>query len=236
MVHQGCENQFGKELIDPSIASALLSFAVLFELRCGAFDFLRSRLLRYDLPSSSYRSYCRFIPIRGYDVQYSNSGDSRRSLALFTSEWYYWTDLLHLVSGNSLTATSSLTKSRVAPGAGLGVSEARQIGILLSGMELAPFTCLSETSALLYPEDPSKLNASSIPLAEIVGSGPIKTDAPLTTVAGRLPNDLHPWCGRTNFLFFCLTRRAFFRDLPFLFIIRHEKEKTNISSIVKSII
>ena len=32
--------------------------------------------------------------IRGYDVQYSNSGDSRRSIALFTSEWYYWTDLL----------------------------------------------------------------------------------------------------------------------------------------------
>ena len=24
----------------------------------------------------------------------SNSGDSRRSIALFTSEWYYWTDLL----------------------------------------------------------------------------------------------------------------------------------------------
>lgn len=41
MAHQGCENRFGKELIDPSIASALLSFAVLFELRCGAFDFLR---------------------------------------------------------------------------------------------------------------------------------------------------------------------------------------------------
>lgn len=36
-----------------------------------------------------------------------------------------------LASGNSLTAPSSLTKSRVAPGAGLGVSEARQIGILL---------------------------------------------------------------------------------------------------------
>ncbi|KAJ8746868.1 hypothetical protein K2173_010140 (mitochondrion) [Erythroxylum novogranatense] len=31
--------------------------------------------------------------IRCYDVPYSNSGDSRRSLALFTSEWYYWTDL-----------------------------------------------------------------------------------------------------------------------------------------------
>ncbi|CAK7328735.1 unnamed protein product [Dovyalis caffra] len=56
--------------------------------------FVRSRLLRYDLPSSSYRSYSRFIPIRCYDVPYSNSGDSRRSLALFTSECYYWTDLL----------------------------------------------------------------------------------------------------------------------------------------------
>ncbi|KAL5061616.1 hypothetical protein RYX36_023353, partial [Vicia faba] len=53
-----------------------------------------SRLLRYDLPSSSYRSYSRFIPIRCYDVPYSNSGDSRRSIALFTSEWYYWTDPL----------------------------------------------------------------------------------------------------------------------------------------------
>ncbi|KAJ8512254.1 hypothetical protein OPV22_002688 [Ensete ventricosum] len=48
---------------------------------------LRSRLLRYDPPSSSYRSYCRFIPIRGNDVQYSNCGDSRRSFALFTSKW-----------------------------------------------------------------------------------------------------------------------------------------------------
>ncbi|KAJ3668308.1 hypothetical protein LUZ60_018355 [Juncus effusus] len=55
--------------------------------------FVRSRFLRYDLPSSLYRSYCRFIPLRGYDVQYSNSGDSRRSIALFTSQWYYWTDL-----------------------------------------------------------------------------------------------------------------------------------------------
>ncbi|KAI5654001.1 hypothetical protein M9H77_31188 [Catharanthus roseus] len=43
-----------------------------------------SRLLRYDLPSSSYKSYSLFIPIRCYDVPYSNSGDSRRSLALFT--------------------------------------------------------------------------------------------------------------------------------------------------------
>ncbi|KAI3664544.1 hypothetical protein L1987_89696 [Smallanthus sonchifolius] len=49
-------------------------------------SFVRSRLFRYDLPSSSYRSYSRFIPIRCYDVPYSNSGDSRRSIALFTSE------------------------------------------------------------------------------------------------------------------------------------------------------
>ena len=38
--------------------------------------------------------YSHFIPIRCYDVPYSNSGDSRRSIALFTSEWYYWTDPL----------------------------------------------------------------------------------------------------------------------------------------------
>ncbi|KAL5065218.1 hypothetical protein RYX36_026955, partial [Vicia faba] len=44
-----------------------------------------SLLLRYDLPSSSYRSYSCFIPIRCYDVPYSNSGDSRRSIALFTN-------------------------------------------------------------------------------------------------------------------------------------------------------
>ncbi|GFQ00515.1 protein ycf2, partial [Phtheirospermum japonicum] len=30
------------------------------------------------------RAYSCFIPIRCYDVQYSNSGDSRRSIALFT--------------------------------------------------------------------------------------------------------------------------------------------------------
>ncbi|CAA7039596.1 unnamed protein product [Microthlaspi erraticum] len=46
---------------------------------------LECRLLRYDLPSSSYRSYSRFIPFRCYDVPYSNSGDSRRSIALFTT-------------------------------------------------------------------------------------------------------------------------------------------------------
>ncbi|CAF2379387.1 unnamed protein product, partial [Brassica napus] len=49
---------------------------------------------RYDLSSSSYRSYSRFIPFRCYDVPYSNSGDSRRSIALFTSEWDYWTDVV----------------------------------------------------------------------------------------------------------------------------------------------
>ncbi|KAK3189392.1 hypothetical protein Dsin_028953 [Dipteronia sinensis] len=38
----------------------------------------------HGLPSSSYRRYSRFIPIRCYDVPYSNSGDSRRSIALFT--------------------------------------------------------------------------------------------------------------------------------------------------------
>ncbi|PHU11129.1 hypothetical protein BC332_18059 [Capsicum chinense] len=57
-------------------------------------SFLRSQILRYDIPSSLYRSYSRFIPLHCYDVLYSNSGDSQRSIALFTSEWHYLTYLL----------------------------------------------------------------------------------------------------------------------------------------------
>ncbi|KAI3734161.1 hypothetical protein L6452_13624 [Arctium lappa] len=67
------------------IQSADFSTLVLPSLSTEAQSIL-SRLFRYDLPSSSYRSYSRFIPIRCYDVPYSNSGDSRRSIALFTIE------------------------------------------------------------------------------------------------------------------------------------------------------
>ncbi|KAI5659401.1 hypothetical protein M9H77_28196 [Catharanthus roseus] len=67
-------------LSSPALVSGLIvSFATL-----RFTSFVRSRLLRFDLPSSSYRSYSHFTPVRCYDIPYSNSEDSRRSLALFT--------------------------------------------------------------------------------------------------------------------------------------------------------
>ncbi|VYS71792.1 unnamed protein product [Arabidopsis thaliana] len=82
----------------------------------------RSRLLRYDLPGSSYRSYSRFIPFRCYDVPYSNSGDSRRSIALFTSEWDYWTDLLVTRSYAQILIGSWLFLTAMAIHLSLGVA------------------------------------------------------------------------------------------------------------------
>ncbi|MBA0605182.1 hypothetical protein Godav_017782, partial [Gossypium davidsonii] len=49
---------------------------LVFRDTLGLLLFIRSRLLCYDLSSSSYRSYSRFIPIHCYDIPYSNSEDS----------------------------------------------------------------------------------------------------------------------------------------------------------------
>lgn len=53
---------------------------------------------RYDLPGGSYRSYSRFIPIRVYDVSYSNSGEHKEVLRYLLSgimDWSFVGNVLH---------------------------------------------------------------------------------------------------------------------------------------------